>query len=626
MKAPQAWMASLFAVALFATSEPAARAGVNRWTTGWPASGGGWALALDPDDPRVVYAGGPGSSVFKSADGGIEWDDLSTGKLDGVNVHALSVDPGSSSTLFVGTARGVVKSTDGGSTFRASLAASAIYNLIFASQSSTVYAADFDDVSYYPNPSTVYASTDDGETWTRKTAAFPILPGSLIVHPTQPSLLYAAAVDDFWAAYKSVDAGSTWQPLSPDLRGFFVSALAIDRQSPNRLYAAAYSGAPNSLSAIYKSEDGGSTWRAASTDLANTSVIVLAVDPLESKTLYAATFRGVFRSSDGGVSWQDFNTGLPALDIVALAMDSTGRTLHAASRSLGVFDYGVSSGALDLSVGGDNLTRLLLFDPRGRLVIRSVDRSGNSSSTDPFGPYSGWNSRAVADGADGLTRILWGNDDGRAELWLVGPEGVEAAYPLGDPSSGWTAIDVAAFLPNRSDVLWTDAGGRIAIWSVDNGGDVLRGPAWGPYPGWTAVAIADGKDGLSRVLWNRTDGSAGLSLFGPEGPVASYRFGPVAGWSAMDVAVGADGQSRILWTHRDGRMALWRVDDTGNPTALGPIYSPPPGLAAIRIAGGLDGLVRLLWANTAGDAELWILSADNVLLDSVTLPATRVEE
>ena len=595
-----------------------ASCGINRWTTGGPAPGGVGCLAVDSEDPRVLYAAG-GTRVFKSADAGLDWDELSAGKLGDVDVHSLAVDPKSSSTLYAGTARGIAKSTDGGSTFRATLASAAIYNLIFASQKSVIYAADFDDVSYYPNPSNVYASTDDGETWTKKPVPISIVPGSLIVDPTQPSALYAAAYDDFWGIYGSLDGGTTWRAVSSDLRALFVSALAMGPQVPSRLYAAAFSGGRDGRNVIYRSEDGGSTWLEVSTDLPNTFVNALVVDPRNSNTLYVAGFQGVFQSTDGGTRWRDFNRGLPARDIIALGIDSSGRTLHAGSRNLGVFDYRIFSGAVDVSVGSDGQARLLFFGPDGGLLIRGVAGSGNSSSIGPFGPYSDWDPRAAANGADGLTRVLWANDNGTAALWLVGSEGVQTAYTLGDSFAGWTALDVAASVANRSDVLWRDAHGRIAIWNVSNAGDVRKSPAWGPYAGWNAVAIADGKDGLSRVLWTRADGSAALSFFGPEGLVASYPFGPVAGWTAVDIAVGADGQSRILWTHRDGRMALWRVDDAGNPTVLGPIYGPPPGLSAVRIAAGPDGRTRVLWANTGGSATLWTMSADNVLLDSVVL-------
>src|SRR6266545_2074973 len=92
-----------------------ARAGINRWTSHGPDVAGVSRVAIDPMDSAVVYAS---------------------------------------------TRRGVFKSSDGGASWRNRLIAGAIYNLIFGSQKSTIYAADFDDVGYYPAPSSVYKSTD----------------------------------------------------------------------------------------------------------------------------------------------------------------------------------------------------------------------------------------------------------------------------------------------------------------------------------------------------------------------------------------------------------------------------------------------------------------------------------
>jgi hypothetical protein len=288
-----------------------------------------------------------------------------------------------------------------------------------------------------------------------------------------------------------------------------------------------------------------------------------------------------------------------------------------------VFDYRIVSGALDLSVGTDNKAQIIFADPDGRVVFRSIDGSGKSSSSGFYGPFSGWYPIALADGSDGLTRVLWNNLDGSAALWLTRPEGVQASYryALGPD---WTALDVAAGADASTHVLWTNADGRIALWTLDRSGGRTNSLEFGPYAGWTARAITDGADGLTRVLWHKDDGTAGLSLVDSSGMLASNRFGPVAGWTAVDVAVGADGQTRILWTHLDGRMALWRVDDAGIPTALGPIYTPPTGFTASSIAAGPDGLTRVLWSDVNGNAILWTMSADNIFLESFS-PGSSLE-
>jgi photosystem II stability/assembly factor-like uncharacterized protein len=51
-----------------------------------------------------------GDSIFKSTDGGANWEAL--GNIAGLSVLAL--DPTSASTIYAGSARGLFKSTDGG--------------------------------------------------------------------------------------------------------------------------------------------------------------------------------------------------------------------------------------------------------------------------------------------------------------------------------------------------------------------------------------------------------------------------------------------------------------------------------------------------------------------------------
>lgn len=629
--------------ALLAVSGTPVLAGVNRWTSSVSAVRVDHVV-IDPVDPDVVYAGTL-QGVFKSSNGGLSWSDPSNGELDGTKVHCLAIDPLTPSNVYAGTDQGVLKSTDGGATWNDTRTAGVIYNLIFGSQKSTIYAADVDDVGYPPAPSAVYKSTDDGEVWSRVSAGFSIGPRSLVMDPTEPSTLYAGTSG---GVYKSVDGGSTWCLASRDLATYDVGALALDPLDPATLYATAslpgsgecplicpwlraqqsgrgltgvnrwtssgpVAGAWASDGAIFKSTDAGTTWRVLSRPPELAGFRALAINPRDPLTLYATTYVGIFRSTDGGVRWHEFNTGLTNRDMISLAIDWTGTRLHAGGWG-GVFELQVSSGAVDLSVGSDNRTRLVLSDIEGRLRLQDIDRSGKSGSSGPFGPYHGWDPRAVADGSDGLTRVLWTNADGSAALWLVGPGGNQA-HRIG-PVAGWTAVDVAASIPGTTHLLWTDVEGRVALGIVGNAGDVSMGRAYGPYPGWTAVAIADGQDGLTRVLWRRFDGSAGLSFFGSGGLLASYGLGGASGWTAVDVAVGADGQSRILWTHRDGRMALWRVDGDGNPTARGPVYPPPAGFWASRVASGSDGLTRVLWTGPSGSAVLWTMSADNVFQES----------
>ena len=71
------------------------------------------ALALDPDNPRILYANDSGS-VIKSIDGGETWSTIGS---NGLSVTDLVIDPINSATLYAGTNSGVIRTTDGGATW-----------------------------------------------------------------------------------------------------------------------------------------------------------------------------------------------------------------------------------------------------------------------------------------------------------------------------------------------------------------------------------------------------------------------------------------------------------------------------------------------------------------------------
>jgi photosystem II stability/assembly factor-like uncharacterized protein len=50
------------------------------------------ALAIDPDDPNILYAGTSGLGVFRSADSGASWSEFNPG-LTNLSVNALAIDP-----------------------------------------------------------------------------------------------------------------------------------------------------------------------------------------------------------------------------------------------------------------------------------------------------------------------------------------------------------------------------------------------------------------------------------------------------------------------------------------------------------------------------------------------------
>ncbi|HEX7253968.1 MAG TPA: sialidase family protein [Thermoanaerobaculia bacterium] len=607
---------SCILLAAMTLASPVAFGGVNRWTSGGQLGGFIDSLAIDPMNPETVYAG-TGRAVLKSTDGGLTWtSSFAIFSGDNSFIGSLAIDPSSSASIYAATTGGLFKSVDAGGTWKD----------IFDAR---VYSLAVDPFS----PSTIFAgtagglakSTDGGATWSGRLLAASIY--NLVFSREGPSTIIGADFDPSYYPdtgshlYRSTDGGANWTQ-SDCIPNIPPGALAVDPTSSSTLYT----GSLRAASGLFKTVDSGLTWSLVNDGAYATAVVI---DPQNPGTIYAAAQGGggFIRSTDGGASWQDFNTGLnpPPLWITALAIDQTGTRLYAGTDYGEVFSYRISSdasdlsSALDLSVGTDNKTRTLFVDSGHLAVVRSFDNSGNSSASGPHGPYSGWSARAVADGPDGLTRLLWNNPDGSAALWLLGPTGNQASYRY-DPTAGWTAADVSVGRDGATHLLWTNVDGRTKLTTVAVSGAVVGETTYGPYNGWIARSISDGADGLTRILWTNNDGRAGLSLVAPETETeiaATYRFVPEPGWTARDVAVSADNQARVLFANAVGQMALWSVDNSGTVTNSGKVFAPPrPGQAAVRVSAGADGLTRVLWTGPDGTGYVGMMDGENVLVHS----------
>ena len=95
----------------------------DRWQPAGPEGGNVTALAIDPANPRVLYAGVGAGGVFKSVDAGATWNPAFDG-LAGNAVLALAQAPQAAGTLYAGTSHGVFKTTDGGALWAAASAGS----------------------------------------------------------------------------------------------------------------------------------------------------------------------------------------------------------------------------------------------------------------------------------------------------------------------------------------------------------------------------------------------------------------------------------------------------------------------------------------------------------------------
>jgi photosystem II stability/assembly factor-like uncharacterized protein len=281
---------------------------------------------MRPVQPRKF--GGP---LFKSTDGGANWDDVPGLAFA---ITSLVVDPKETTTLYAQTYNEVMKSTDGGASWR--LVKTGFFGTLVGDpvRSGVLYA------SYFGN---AYKSVDAGVTWQR----LGIATGALIIDPKMPDTLYAGAgpgppvqalVATPGVMFKSTDGGTSWTTLDFGLPVDNVQCLAIDPKVTSTLYAGTAS------QGLLKSTDGGATWL-------RTGVFVssLVVDPINTGILYAlGTDRVVIRSTDGGISWNQTLQNIGG----SLAIDpQTPTTLYAGGGGFELFQTTDSGATWHVALG-----------------------------------------------------------------------------------------------------------------------------------------------------------------------------------------------------------------------------------------------------------------------------------
>jgi photosystem II stability/assembly factor-like uncharacterized protein len=162
--------------------------------------------------------------------------------------------------------------------------------------------------------------------------------GAVAVAPSNPTIVWVGTGEadnrqsSSWGdgVYKSLDAGATWQKMGL-AETHHVGKIVIHPSDPNVVYVAAvgHLWGSNAERGVFKTTDGGKTWKKILYKDENTGAIDLVMDPRNPDVLYAAMYQhqrkgwgyngggpgsGIFRTMDGGASWTELKNGLPRGD------------------------------------------------------------------------------------------------------------------------------------------------------------------------------------------------------------------------------------------------------------------------------------------------------------------------
>ncbi|MEM9014039.1 MAG: glycosyl hydrolase [Pseudomonadota bacterium] len=308
------------------------------------------ALAIDPSNPNTIWVGtgenvggrhvGFGDGIYKSADGGANWENL--GLANSNHISKIIVHPDDPNTVFVasqgplwssGGDRGLFKTIDGGETWENVLSAgewTGVTDVVMDPRDpNLLYAATWQHhrtVAAYVGggpESGIHMSKDGGETWSELTEGLPegnMGKIGLAISPQRPDVIYAAIELNRreGGVWRSETRGASWKKMSD----------AVGGGTGPHYYTEIYAN-PHKFDQVYLvsnytqvSDDGGETWRSLNLEYKHVDDHAIAFRPDDPDYILVGSDGGLYESYDNEKSWR-FIDNLPITQFYKVAVDDT---------------------------------------------------------------------------------------------------------------------------------------------------------------------------------------------------------------------------------------------------------------------------------------------------------------
>jgi photosystem II stability/assembly factor-like uncharacterized protein len=320
------------------------------------------ALLADPHQPGGLWASfDQAGLLFTSRDGGESWRRVLLGPSF-LAVFAISAHPSEPGRLFLGTARGVYESRNGGAawalTTRPSLPVTAL--AADAGPRGGLYISWSGMYGHFP---CVYLGSrrrpTDDFTVPRDVAGTSInrcTPVHIAADPVRSGVALVALENG--GLLKTVDGGRTWRWIRS--AGPEILEVVQSRTHPGTLFARAEDHFHLLPTGISKSTDEGETWKPASRGIQAQPAAQIRIHSDGAISLLANGYRLV-RSRDQGAHWKEVELPEPASEVFGATLDPTDpRALYLFSGS-GIWRS--PSGLPPWSRMGDRTTYTLAVDP-----------------------------------------------------------------------------------------------------------------------------------------------------------------------------------------------------------------------------------------------------------------------
>lgn len=414
-----------------------------------------------PSQPGVFFIGVNNGGVWKTDDYGRTWnpifDSAPTGSIGDIAVSQTNPD-----ILYVGTGEGLHRP----------------------------------DLSVGDG---IFKTTNGGKSWSFIGLHDVQQVGRIIVHPTNPDIVFVAGLGHPYGAnemrgvFRTIDGGKTWEKVLYLNQNTGAIQVEFDPKNPEVLYAdmwehregpwenASFSGLNSGL---YKSVDAGKTWKKLTKGLPTPQQglgrIGIGIAPSNTNRLYASVDAreqsGIYRSDDGGENWKRICTDGR---IFGRGSDFAEIKVHPQNPDL-VFSANVASyqskdggytwTAFKGAPGGDDYHRIWINPLKPEIMLFAADQ-GATITTNGGKTWSSWYNQPTAQ----LYHII---TDNQFPYWVYGGQQESGAIGVASRGNGgqisfrdWMGVgaDEYAYVapdPKNADIIY---GGRVTRFNKKTG-------------------------------------------------------------------------------------------------------------------------------------------------------------
>ncbi|SEM07973.1 Por secretion system C-terminal sorting domain-containing protein [Aquimarina amphilecti] len=275
--------------------------GPFKWTrtSSWtPGLGRITAIAVEPNQQNLMYAGSPGGGIWKSVNAGKKWIPLGD-QMYNMSIWSIAIDPNNTNIVYLGNSAGqIMRSTNGGNSWKEIYRVSGTPRRILIHPNSNRI--------FIGTTKALYRSTNNG-------SSFSVVLNSsaedVEFKPGNTSIVYACG-NSF---YRSNNGGSSFNRITNGINRSERMKMAVTPANPNAIYLVQKNR--SSFGTLYRSLDGGSSFTIRATSSSTNQVyftqasrdMAIAVSDSNSNEVHLGGMN-YSRSLDGGITFSTLAT------------------------------------------------------------------------------------------------------------------------------------------------------------------------------------------------------------------------------------------------------------------------------------------------------------------------------